>query len=207
MSVARSALWVLCAFALAVLAGCGRDVPRLPPLAPDAVVLAFGDSLTHGTGAPKGESYPAHLERLIGRRVIEAGVPGEVSAQGVARLAAMLDEHAPALLLLCHGGNDILRRMDLKQTAENLRSMIRMARDRGVAVVLIAVPQPGLSLSPTPFYREVAKELGVPLEERALSEILADRTLKADTIHPNAAGYQRLATAVAALLRRAGALN
>ena len=139
------AAWILCL----VLAGC-TPPPELEPLAADAVVLAFGDSLTFGTGAGPGESYPEVLSGLIGRTVVNAGVPGEVSTDGLLRLPALLDREQPALLLLCHGGNDQLQRLDPNQLADNLRAMIRSARDRGIAVALIAVPAPGLTLAPPP---------------------------------------------------------
>ena len=195
------AAWILCL----VLAGC-TPPPELEPLAADAVVLAFGDSLTFGTGAGPGESYPEVLSGLIGRTVVSAGVPGEVSADGLERLPALLDREQPALLLLCHGGNDQLQRLDPARLADNLRAMIREARDRNIAVVLIAVPAPGLSLRPLPLYAGIADEFGLAADLETVADILGDRALKSDYIHPNAAGYRRLALAVADLLRAAGAV-
>ncbi len=137
--------------ALLLLSGCGQQA-KLPPLAPDSVLLAFGDSLTFGTGANENESYPAQLEKLTGRRVVREGVPGEVSATGLARLPAALDEHRPRLLLLCHGGNDFLRRLPKAEAAANVRAMIQLAKSRGVDVVLIGTPEFGFLLSPPDFY-------------------------------------------------------
>ena len=82
------------------LAGCGERVPPLPNLAPGDVVLAFGDSLTYGTGALPGESYPEVLSTLIGREVIAAGEPGEQTAAGLARLDSVLDTYEPTIMLL-----------------------------------------------------------------------------------------------------------
>ena len=192
--------------ASAVLIACSSDA-RTSRLAGDAVILAFGDSLTFGTGASADESYPAVLEQLVGRRVVNSGVPGEVTAEGLARLPEVLDKEKPALMVLCHGGNDLLRRHDQRKTAQNLREMIRLAQQRGVSVVLIAVPSLGLSLSPPSFYRETASEMKIPIEERILASVLSDSSLKADYIHPNAAGYRRLAESVADLLKKSGALE
>src|SRR3990172_4112015 len=192
--------------ALGLLAACGTKTPTLPKLGTDAVVLAFGDSITFGTGAGENQSYPAVLEGLIGRKVHSAGVPGEVSAKGLARLPSALDYYKPQLLILCSGGNDFLRKLGRRQTAENLRAMVRTARDKGVAVRLIAVPEPGLMPSPPDFYRDIAKEFSIPYEDGALKKILRDNELKSDLIHPNAKGYARLAEAVAGVLKQAGAL-
>jgi acyl-CoA thioesterase-1 len=179
----------------------------LPRLAEGAVILAFGDSLTFGTGAAPTESYPAVLERLVGRRVVNEGVPGEMTGEGLARLPESLKREKPALLILCHGTNDLLRGLNKRQAAGNLRAMIRLAREKGAAVVLIAAPSPGIALSPAPFYREIAAEMELPLEEKALSTVLSDGTLRSDPIHPNAAGYRRLAESIAALLKRSGAVK
>jgi lysophospholipase L1-like esterase len=196
---------LLAAITLIFLAACDRT-PQLPPLAADATILAFGDSLTFGTGAGETESYPAVLERLVGRRVVNAGIPGELSAAGAQRLPELLDREKPALLILCHGGNDLLTHQSPQSIAGNLRAMIRQARERGVAVVLLAVPAPDLSLAPPPLYADLAKEFDIPVEGKALRHILGKRGLKSDPIHPNAAGYRQLAEAATELLHKSGAL-
>lgn len=188
-----------------LLAGCSKSA-QLPLLPSDATILAFGDSLTAGTGAGERESYPAILSNLAGRNVINAGVPGEVSSNGVQRLPELLDREHPALLILCHGGNDLLARQSHQMIADNLRAMIRMAKERGVPVLLVAVPSPDLSLKPPPLYADLAKEFAIPIEAKALPRILARSSLKSDHIHPNAAGYRMFAEALADLLKKSGAL-
>jgi lysophospholipase L1-like esterase len=188
-----------------LLAACGER-PKLERLSQDAVILAFGDSLTYGTGASETESYPAQLEILIGHPVVRAGVPGEVTAQALERLPAELDEHAPRLLLLCIGGNDFLRRLGNAQAERNVRAMIELARRRGIAVVLIGTPEPGLLPSPPAFYASVAKDLRVPYEGEVITEVLKDTRLKSDPIHPNAAGYRLIAERIAERLKKTGAI-
>lgn len=197
-------LWIALLF-VALLGACGKSV-TLPRLGAGDVVLAFGDSLTFGTGVREEESYPAVLETLIGHRVVRAGFPGEVSEQGVERLPPLLEEHRPRLLLLCMGGNDMLQKVDPAVTEVNLKTMVRQARERGIAVVLIGVPQPALFGGVAEFYGKVARDLDVPVEDAVLKSVLYDKAYKSDPIHPNAAGYRRLAEALAALLRKAGAV-
>ena len=190
---------------IAVAAGCG-DKPKLSRLPGDAVLLAFGDSLTFGTGAAENESYPAQLEKRIGRRVVRAGVPGEVTAQALARLPSALDEHAPRLLLLCIGGNDFLRRLGNRQAEANVRAMVKLARTRGIEVLLIGTPEPGFSVTPPAFYAGIAKEFAVPYEDAAIAQVLKDASLKSDPIHPNAQGYGVIAERIAERLRKSGAI-
>ena len=193
------------AFIVVALWACGER-PKLEHLPADAVVLAFGDSLSFGTGADEDESYPAQLERMIGRRVVRAGVPGEVTAQALARLPEALDEHAPRLLLLCIGGNDFLRRMGNEQAERNVRAMVKLARTRGIDVVLIGTPEPGFSISPPAFYAGIAAEYRLPYEGAIIAEVLKDRGLKADPIHPNARGYKLIAERLADTLKQSGAI-
>jgi lysophospholipase L1-like esterase len=197
---------VLFALALLLAGAACSERPRLARLPAEAVVLAFGDSLTYGTGAAEQESYPAQLEKLIGRRVVRAGVPGEVTAQALERLPGALDEHAPRLLLLCIGGNDFLRRLGNAQAERNVRAMIELARSRGIGVMLIATPEPGLLPSPPGFYAAIAKDLAIAYEGGVITEVLKDASLKSDPIHPNARGYGVIAQRVAATLKKNGAI-
>lgn len=195
------------AFALLLfLAGCG-DGPSLERLDADAVILAFGDSLTHGNGAEPDESYPAVLERRTGRKIVNAGEPGELSAEGLRRLPRVLDRVQPDLLILCHGGNDILRNGNPERAAGNLLAMVNLARDRGIDVLLVGVPERTLMFHDTAdLYHDVAEQAGVPLEDGTIANIMGDNALKSDAVHPNAAGYRKLAIAIEERLREAGAL-
>ncbi len=185
------------------LAGCRDRTPHLTSLDPDAVILAFGDSLTSGYGASSTASYPAILENLTGYRTVNAGRPGELSTEGLKRLPKLLQRYQPDLVILCHGGNDLLRRHDSTLTATNLRRMIEAVQSSEAEVVLLGVPQPGLWLRAAPFYQEIADEYGIPYNNKILPEILSSRELKSDAIHPNAAGYRQLAETLAQLIGRA----
>lgn len=192
--------------ALFVLCACSSG-PGLSPLANDAVILAFGDSLTFGTGAGRAESYPAVLQNLSGRRVINAGVTGEMSEAGLERLPGLLDSHRPALLILCHGGNDFLRKKDPGQLERNLERMIQLAKSRGVEVVLLGVPRPGIFLSSDELYARVAASSEVVFIEELIADVLGDNALKSDAVHPNQSGYRVMAQIIHEVLLENGALQ
>jgi lysophospholipase L1-like esterase len=190
---------------LFLLAACER-APTLPKLNAHDVIVAFGDSLTHGTGASTHDAYPAVLASLTGRTVINAGVPGDTTASALQRLPAVLAEHQPRLVLLCLGGNDMLRKQPEAATVNNLRLLVQTIRSSGAEVMLIAVPEPKLFGGAPDFYGRIAKEMQLPLEREAFSEVLKDNRLKADPIHANAAGYRVVAERLAEFLRETGAL-
>ena len=198
--------WLAVLAALALLAGCSGKSPQLPRLETNDIVLAFGDSLTFGTGASEAESYPAVLSGLIKRNVVRAGVPGEVTAQGLQRLPEVLESHKPKIVVLCLGGNDMLRRIDDKTIVANLREMIQLTRKQGAAVVLLGVPKPALFGGAAAFYADLAKDLGVHYEGEIITTVLRDNGLKSDPIHPNALGYRRIAERLAAFLKTSGAI-
>lgn len=182
-------------FFILIFAGCDSG-PGIKQFSHESVVLAFGDSLTHGTGAQPGQSYPDVLSELLGRPVINLGIPGEVSAAGLKRLPAVLDKHNPTLVILCHGGNDFLRRLDKSMTIGNLKAMIGLIRSRGADVVLVGVPKLGFGLQVPEFYPEIANEYTIPLQKDILLDLLGDNSMKSDSIHPNATGYRLMAKAI-----------
>ncbi|WP_458699573.1 GDSL-type esterase/lipase family protein [Sulfurospirillum sp. 1307] len=164
-------------------------------------VVAFGDSITYGYKVDRDKTYPGQLANLLQVEVINAGKNGELSAQGLRRLPEVLDKYNPQILIICHGGNDILRKKSLYKLKENLINMVKIARKRNIHVVMIGVPTVELiSLSTAQIYYEVAEELNVPLESDALEKILADDSLKVDYVHPNAKGYEIPSNKVANLV-------
>lgn len=195
-------LW--CCFCLI---SCSDSKPTLRPLATDAVILAFGDSLTFGTGAnSQTESYPAVLQQLIDRKVINSGVPGEISQQGLVRLPMILEQTKPDLVVLCHGGNDLILKLGNDQLKNNLEKMISLIQKSGAEVLLIAVPRFSITLAVPELYTELATAYKLPIELTILPELERNSAMKSDTIHPNSMGYKVLAERIHKLIFTAGGI-
>lgn len=207
----RPAILLLCIVIL-LGGGCGRKTPTYAPLPSGSAVLALGDSVTFGTGAGAGEDYPTHLALLTGWVVHNHGVPGDTSGGALARVDAAIDETRPALVIVEIGGNDFLRRQPEATVKENVRSIMTRVRDAGIPVVLVATPRfspLGAAVGRLPdaeLYTQVADEEGVLLIPDIFARVLSENALKSDPIHPNAAGYRRLAEGIAAALSEAGLL-
>ncbi len=189
-------------FYIVLFAGCDSG-PKIATLGQDTVVLAFGDSLTYGTGAPAGQSYPDVLADLLNKPVVNVGIPGEVSSAGLKRLPKMLDKYKPTLVILCHGGNDFLRRLDREGTIRNLKAMVELIQSHGADVILIGVPKLGFGLDAPKFYTTIAAERSIPFEGEILLDLLSDNSMKSDTIHPNATGYRLMAEAIYEVINKA----
>ena len=189
------------------LSACNKPNPVFEKLSPDAVILAFGDSLTYGSGASQNADYPAILSTLSSHEIINAGIPGEISRDGLNRLPDLLDEYQPELLILIHGGNDMIRRIPSQQISDNLKQMIDKARQRNIKVVMLGVPKLNLFLlDSAELYQQVADEQKVPIDLETLPKILSTKTLKSDAIHPNNEGYRIMAENIYKLLVNSGAL-
>ncbi len=157
-------------------------------------ILAFGDSITYGYGESENESYPYLLSQITKTRVINAGINGDTSRDGLQRLPALLEDSSVRLILLCFGGNDILQKVPLSELKSNLKKMIQLAKARNIDVILISVPKiSSLGLSSLALYSTVADEENIELMDDVLVHVLSRSSLKNDYIHPNAKGYKYMA--------------
>ncbi|MEA5098267.1 MAG: arylesterase [Burkholderiaceae bacterium] len=196
-------------FLLLVLSACGRST-KLSPLPAGSVVLAFGDSVTYGTGADASEDWPTLLAGMTGWRVVNAGIPGDTTEAGKGRIKALLDEHRPALVIVEIGGNDFLRGRSPSAVKEDIRAILAAIRQSGTRAVLVAVPEPTLLAavvkrpSDAPLYAELGKEEKLPVIADVFSNVLAQPELRADAIHPNARGYREMAAGILAELKKIG---
>ncbi|MBO9560133.1 MAG: arylesterase [Caulobacter sp.] len=187
--------------------------PVVPPKSP--VVTVLGDSITAGLGLPARDAMPAQLQAALTRmnvfaRVRAAGVPGDTSAGGLARVNRSVAPDT-ALCVVALGGNDLLQGVEPRVTKANLRAILQSLRDRGISTVLVGVGAPTL-LGPAyarefnAVYPALAREFGAPLYPNILAGVGGSRQLmQGDGIHPNAAGArvigERLAPLVAQALR------
>ena len=196
---------------LVTLAGCGRDKKTAQPVPPGSTVLALGDSLTFGTGASAETSYPTVLAGLTGWNVVNAGVPGDTSAQALARLPALLAEHQPKLVIVSIGGNDFLRKLPESDTRAHVHAICKQSLAAGAQVLLVAVPRATVAaalgqMTDHALYAEVAKDLKIPLQREAWGEVLAQPDLRADAVHANARGYAQFARSVQSTAAAVGLL-
>ena len=97
----------------------------------------MGDSLTYGYNANREESYPALLSRLSGYQVVNAGILGDTSADGLKRLPTLLENDSIKLMILFFGGNDIIQNVPMSELKNNLKNMIHMAKEKNIDVLLI----------------------------------------------------------------------
>jgi len=187
-----------------VLLACSS--PKLEPIGHGGTILAFGDSLTVGVGTSKPNDYPSVLALLSGLNVINSGVSGETSDIGLKRLPNELDRVVPDLLILIEGGNDILQNRSHTEIKENIRSMIEIAKSRGVPVVLIGVPKKSLFSDSAPFYEELADQFRLVFDGALISDLQRNPSLKSDHVHFNKEGYRKMAESIYKLLQKHGAL-
>lgn len=201
MIVSRRTLVVVVALVLAVAGfwlwrGATWRYANLPPTATGPWV-AFGDSLTAGYGANAGGDYPSQLSARIGVPILNFGVSGETSTDGLRRLGEV-ESLNPRVVLLCFGGNDVLQNVRREDMIANVAVMIDRLQARGSFVVLIGVR--GASLvgdRNAKAFQQLAREKRVLFVPDILDDVLGSPALMFDYVHPNDAGYAKIAGRIA----------
>lgn len=190
--------------------GCTKQTADVQVIPAGTTVLVLGDSISYGTGAEHGtEDYPTLLARKTGWQVINAGISGDVSSRGLARLPGLLAQHRPKLVIIELGGNDFLRQMAPALIEDHLRSTVHLVQQADAVAILIAMPEVSLAgqLHDHPLYARVAEATGALLVSGAVSGVLSDGRLRVDQVHPNAEGYRQLTEALVKQLRELGVLR
>jgi acyl-CoA thioesterase-1 len=228
----RSSAFAVCALLVAALVACGSHEPSsspaasaapAPPLSPardgrrpSALdsrprVVILGDSLTAGLGLPPDEAYPTLLQKRLDKeglkyKVVNAGVSGDTSAGGVARLDWALEGDV-RVLIVALGGNDGLRGLPAEELKGNLAQIIERGQKRHIQVILAGMEAPpnfGQSyiVSFHQVYRELAKEYEISLVPFLLQGVAGIDTLnQRDGIHPTAEGARIVADNIWPVLR------
>jgi acyl-CoA thioesterase-1 len=167
-----------------------------------SAIVAFGDSITAGIGAPKGESYPEQLARLINATVINAGVPGDNSASANRRVERDVLPLSPRIVIVAIGGNDVLQRISVSETMKNVRSIIKTVQRAGAMVVLVGVEPPLSQVNYGKEFKALARETGCAYVPNILKGWFLRPQHMADQIHPNASGAAIIASRVGPVLKR-----
>lgn len=216
--------------AAAVLAGCGDNeaaspgpatesdaaAPAVQVTGPERRILAFGDSLFAGYRVEAGESYPAQLEATLrgqghNVRVTNAGVSGDTSAAGLARIEFVLDglDAPPDVAIVELGGNDLLRGIAPAETRENLAAILAELQERGIPVVLMGMRAPpnlgeAFVKDFDGLYPDLAQRYGAALVPFFLAPVWDKPALiQEDRVHPTPEGIEALVAATADDVARA----
>ena len=180
--------------------------PQTGAQAPDTsnadlpIILAFGDSLTFGSGVDRKLSYPSQLQDELDRRgyayrVVNSGISGDTTSGGVARLNTALALE-PDIVILELGGNDGLRGVPVEVARDNLRTMIASFKEIGSRVILAGMTLP-LNYGPDyirefeSIYVDLSEELDVVRIPFFLEGLIEEyeRYMQPDGIHPTGEGY------------------
>ncbi len=189
---------ILVVISLVIFVRGNEKIKNYPPK--DGPIVAFGDSLVAGVGSTPGNDFVSVLSTKIGEPIINLGISGDTTAGGLARIDSLLDEN-PRVVILLLGGNDFIRKVPREETFSNLRTFIDKIQAGGSAVVLLGVRGGLISDSADELFEDLAKETGSAYVPNVLSGLFADSRYMSDAIHPNDAGYAKVADKVYKVLK------
>jgi acyl-CoA thioesterase-1 len=200
--ISRRLFTFLLAATLALSGAAATGCSKSPAAPTEQTVVAFGDSLTFGTGTTNGNDYVSLLSERTGVRIINAGRPGDTTGSALARLDGSVLSRDPDVVTVLLGGNDLLQGVPVQQRISNITTIVQRIRAEGAAVVLV-----GLGNGPLdPFdgtLPALASQTSSSYVPAVLEGILGVPSLMSDLVHPNNAGHAIMADRIEPALRAA----
>jgi lysophospholipase L1-like esterase len=164
-------------------------------------IVMFGDSLIEGLGASIGRALPNLLSEMIHEKVINKGIHGQTSAQGLARINQVIDLD-PKVVMVLFGGNDFLQNVPLHTTFKHIDEIVTTLQDYGAIVILLGI-QGGLLEDPYKLeFKKIAQKRGALYVSNVLEGLIGDTNLMSDQVHPNDIGYRMIAERIYPVLKK-----
>ncbi len=163
--------------------------------------MVFGDSLVQGVGATSGNDFVSVISRKLGVEILNRGVSGNTTRDGLERLQSVIDED-PGTVIILLGGNDYLRRISKTETFENLRKIVHAFKSNGTIVILLGVRGGLLKDTYRNEFDAFAKQNKLIYIPNVLDGLIGNDELMSDQIHPNDRGYEIIAQKIAPVLKR-----
>ncbi len=164
-------------------------------------IVAFGDSLIAGVGATSDNTnLVGVLSRRLGKPIVNLGVSGNTTANGLKRLSE-LDKYKPKVVMLLLGGNDYLQKVPIDTTFSNLEKIIKDIQSRGAVVLLLGVRGGIINDKFDERFEELAEKTGSAYVSNVLDGLITKNEYMADAIHPNDTGYAKIAARVYPVLQ------
>ena len=165
-------------------------------------IIVFGDSLVQGVGATTGNDFPSLLSYKIGAPIINMGVAGDTSSDGLARVESV-NAQDPKIVLVLFGGNDFLRKVPVKKTFKNIDDIVVKLQDKVAVIILLGIKGGLLLDSYDEYFEEIVENRGTLYVPNVLEGIFGHSNLMADSIHPNDGGYKKIADKIYPVLKKA----
>ncbi len=176
----------LFSFLIFILISCSRNTQtRINS------IVCFGDSLTEGDGATDGMTYPYYLQQLTNIPVVNKGISGNKSQDGLDRIEDIL-QFKNSLIIVEFGANDWFQQIPISETKKNMEQIVDKLKEMGNIVVLVSVEDKQLRQLYI-LLKSLAKEKNILFINGVLHEFWNDKTLFSDNVHPNSKGYKLVA--------------
>ena len=166
------------------------------PSAKTGAVLLFGDSLAAGEGATAGNDLASQLGNVTGVPILNYGMNGDTTRDGLARLNQVLAED-PRIAIVLLGGNDFLRKIPREETFQNLETIVTAFQKQGAIVMVLGVRSGIVGGGADEEFEVLAERTGSAYVPDVLLGVFAHPDLMSDAIHPNDTGYGVIAARIA----------